>query len=348
MVALKAHEVERFMRSPAADMRMFLVYGSDSGAITERARTLEQMALKRGRGESVLRVGSDEIAAEPGRISDEANSSSLFGGEPVIGLRVLDGRHNVIGALQPLFDRPPEAAWLIVEAGDLNTTNPVRKAFEKAGSAVALPTFALSEKALSAFIESTVEDAGMTIDNAALELLEENLGGDRLAVRGELEKLILYAGAEKTIAAADVRAIVGDTTSSENDSLIDAALTGESEALEAGLVRLSAEAGSFVSVASAALRYLMQLQSLRASVDSGGGVSAVLDSARPPIFRQRRTAVETTLRLWSSNGLIEARRLIDATIQLTRHQPAIEDSAVSDALHKLALTARRLKRSSAA
>ena len=79
MVALKAHEVERFLKKPAEDIRLFLLYGSDSGAITERARTLEQLALKRGGGEAVLRVGSDELSAEPGRLADEANSASLFG-----------------------------------------------------------------------------------------------------------------------------------------------------------------------------------------------------------------------------------------------------------------------------
>lgn len=347
MVALKAHEVDRFIKSPPEGVRLFLVYGSDSGAITERARTIEKFALKRGRGESVLRMGSDEISAEPGRIADEANSSSLFGGEPVIGLRVLDGRHNVVGALQPLFDRPPEAAWLIVEAGELNTSSPIRKAFESSENAVALPTFELSEKALSAFIGSIADDSGLTIEDTALELLEENLGGDRLAVRGELEKLILYAGDRKTITAADVRAIVGDTTNSETDSLIDSALLGESEALEAGLIRLRAEGGSFVSVASAALRHLMQLQSLRAAVDAGKSASSVLDYARPPIFRARRAAVEGALQRWPSDRLAEARRAIDTAIALTRHQPSIEDSAISDALHRLALTARRLKRAAA-
>src|SRR3954462_10768662 len=120
MVAVKAHEVERFLKKPAEGVRLFLLYGSDSGAITERARALEQFALRHGKGEAVLRVGSDELSAEPGRVADEANSASLFGGEAVISLRVLDGRHNVIGALQSLLDRPPETAWVIVEAAELS------------------------------------------------------------------------------------------------------------------------------------------------------------------------------------------------------------------------------------
>jgi DNA polymerase-3 subunit delta len=324
---------------------MFLVYGSDSGAITERARMLEQLALKRGRGEAVLRIGSDELSNEPGRVADEANSASLFGGEPVIGLRVLDGRHNVAGALQPLFDRPPDAAWIVVEAGDLNTTNPIRKAFESSKAAVTLPTYELEGAGLEKFIRNAAKDAGLAIDDGALALLAQNLGGDRLAVRGELEKLFLFARDTKTIGVADVEAIVGDTTGAESDALIDSALLGDSEGLELGLGRLRAESGSFVSLASASLRHLLQLQSLRAAMDTGVGAGTVLSSARPPVFSRRRSTIESELERWPSENLRKARQQIDQAIYLTRLQPTIEESAISDAFHRLALTARKLKRS---
>jgi len=139
MVAVKAHEADRFVAAPPEHLRLFLVYGSDQGAITERARHLEQIALKRGGGETATRIGSDELSSDPGRIVDEVQSASLFGGEPVVTLRVADGRHNVIGAVAPVIDNPPDAAWLIIEAGDLAATSPLRKAFEKSDRAVAVP-----------------------------------------------------------------------------------------------------------------------------------------------------------------------------------------------------------------
>ena len=344
MVALKAHEAERFLKSPPKGIRLFLVYGNDPGAITERARAIEDLALELGGGESVLRVGSDEIAPNPGRVVDEVNSASLFGGEPVISLRVLDGRHNVIGALEPVLERPPEAAWLIVEAGELSTSSPLRKAFESSKSAVTLPTYQLEGKGLVAMIRAAADDAGLTIEEDALDLLEENLGGDRLAVRGELEKLFLYARAEKKISIADVSAIVGDTTRSEIDQLIDAALLGESETLEAGLGRMRAEGGSFAALGTLALRHLVTLQTLRAAVDSGKAASAVLDYARPPIFRARRSNVEASLERWPSDQLRQARQIVDQAVYMTRLQSAVEDAAISDALHRLALKARTLKR----
>jgi DNA polymerase-3 subunit delta len=343
MVALKAHEVDRFLAKPPEGIRLFLVYGSDSGAITERARALEQLALKRGRGEAVLRVGSDELSGEPGRVADEANSVSLFGGEPVISLRVLDGRHNVVGALQPLFERPPDAAWVIVEAGELNPTNALRKAFEASKSAATLPTFQAEGKDLDALIRAAADEHGITIEPAALELLAENLGGDRLAIRGELEKLFLYAQDQRVVTLADVAAIVGDTTESHTDQTIDAALLGDSEALETELGRMRAEASSFASLGATALRHLLSLQTLRAAMDDGQSASEVINYARPPIFSRRRSTIESELSRWPSPGLVEARRKMDQAIYRSRLQPSLEDAAISDALHAIALTSRRLK-----
>ena len=246
MVAVKAHEADRFLAAPPENLRLFLVYGSDQGAITERARHLERLGLSRGGGDSVTRLASDEIAADPGRIADEAYSASLFGGEPVLALRVIDGRHNVIGALQPLLDRPPEAAWLIVAAADLAASSPLRKAFERSSAAVAVPAYPLEGRGLAAFITAAAEEAGITVEPPALERLMESLSGDRLAGRGELEKLFLYVGDAKSVTVEAVEAIVGETTGARTDAVIDAALAGNSETLEAaGFVpRAAAQARS--------------------------------------------------------------------------------------------------------
>jgi len=347
MVALKAHEADRFLTSPPKGIRLFLLYGNDAGAITERARALENLALELGGGEEVLRIGSDEISDNPGRIADEVNSASLFGGEPVISVRVLDGRHNVIGALEPVLERPPDSSWLVVEAGELKPESPLRKAFEKAKTAVALPTYRLEGNGLTALIRESAKEAGLTVDDDALELLEENLGGDRLAVRGELEKLFLYAEGG-TISLGDVQAVVGDTVDAETDDLIDAALLGESEALETGLARLRAESGPFGSLGTLMLRHLLTLQTLRAAVDCGKSATAVIEDARPPIFRTRRSAVVNVLERWPSDSLREARRQVDQAVYRSRLQGNVEDVAISDALHRIALTARKLKRGSAA
>ena len=344
MVALKAQDADRTLAALPAAIRLFLIYGTDSGGVTERARLVEKIALERGRGDTVLRFGSDAISADPGRIVDEAYSASLFGGEPVISLRVLDGRHNVVGAVQSLLERPPENSWLIIEAGELAATSPLRKAFEASPRAVAVPTFQVEGAGLAALIRTAAEEAGLNVEPAAIELLVESLGGDRMACRSALEKLFLYVGDQGPVTVADVEAVVGDAAEYRSDSIIDAALLGESEALEAELDRLRAEGGSAAALGAQFLRHLIQLVGLRAAMGGGLSAAAAIDRARPPVFQRRRSAIEAQLKRWSPNDLSEARRRIADAVALTRRQPGLEVAAMSVALHGLAREARRLSR----
>ncbi len=171
----------------------------------------------------------------------------------------------------------------------------------------------------------------------------ENLGGDRLAIRGELEKLFLYLGDQKIVTVDAVEAIVGDTTAAKTDHAIDAALLGENEALEMALSRMRADGSSASALGALALRHLLQLQTLRAAVDAGESPSRAVDFARPPIFNRRRPTVEAELKRWPSDAIAEARRRIDRAVMQMRLEPALEDAAISEALHEIALTARRLK-----
>jgi DNA polymerase-3 subunit delta len=344
MVALKPREADRFLASPPTGVRLFLVYGNDAGAITERARLIERVALTRGGSDAVLRFGSETISSEPGRVAEEAYSASLFGGDPVISLRVQDGRHNVLGAIEAVLRSPPEAAWLVVEAGELSRTSALLGAFEAARHAAAVPCYQADASDLGSFVTAAAEGAELVVEPDALELLLETLGGDRMASRRELEKLFLYVGLEGRVTRAHVEAIIGDTVELRSDDVIDSALLGNNEAVESGLERLRAEGGSPSGLATQALRHLIMLQGLQGAVDSGGSASAVLERARPPVFARRRGAVQAALQLWPSTSIRAARARVAEAISLSRRRPALETAAVSAALHETALQARRLRR----
>lgn len=342
MVTVASAAGDRFAASPPDGIRLFLVYGPDAGAVTERARRLEAVAVQRGGGDRVLRLGSDELSADPGRLADEAYAASLFGGEPVISLRVLDGRHNVIGPVQPLLERPPEAAWLIVEAGELAKTSPLRTAFENAGFAAAVSTGAADADGIAALVQSVAAESNVTVAPDALDMLTHILGGDRLATRNELDKLVLYVGETGVARVEDVEAVVGETAEIRSGHIIDQSLLGGAEAVEADLLRLKAEGISASGLATQAVRHLIALQAMRINLDRGASADAAVRGAKPPIFFKRQPAVAAALRLWPYSALTRARTLLDQAVSLSRRQSALEFSAVSDALQRIASMARRL------
>ena len=343
---ISPRDIDRFVADPPKVVRLFLVFGPDAGAVSERARRLEAVAIARDpAGGSIVRLGPEQLSGDPGRLVDEAHATPLFGGDPILRVEARDARINLKAALDPLLERPPERATIIVEAGDLAAGNALRKAFEGAAQAAALPCYADGPQDVAALARSMAAEAGLTIEGPALEALVAQLGGDRLETRAEIEKLILYVGRDGRISPEHVAAIVGENVEVRADQLIDAALLGRSEAVAADLMRLEAEGASAAGLLTQSLRQVMALGLLRAEVEAGKPASAAVAAARPPIFFKRRDDVEAALRLWPQQRLRQARALIQNAILRSRRRPELDHALLSDALLRISDMGRRLDRS---
>ena len=346
MVAVKTNDADRFIADPPDGLRLFLVHGSDPGAVTERARALERTAQKRDpAGGNLIRLNSEELTSDPGRVSDEALSVSMFGGEPILSIRITDGRHNLMPALQPLMETPPDAAWIIVEAGELRRTNPLRKAFEAGAHAASIVCYELDTRDLGRMIGTMVAEAGLAIEDEALETLSAMLGADRMASRNEIEKLILYAGRDDPITLAHVTAAVGENLALRSDRIIDSTLLGRAGDMDDDLVRLQSEGQSASGLATQMLRHLMAMQLMRERIDKGSNARQAVEGARPPVFFKRKAQVTDALGRWPADHLRRARIVTGDAIAASRRMPLLEFELVSNAMHRIALMARRLGRS---
>ncbi len=103
----------------------------------------------------------------------------------------------------------------------------MRSLCEKSKVAAALPCYADNERELAQLIDEEMRAADLTIAADAHAALLEMIGGDRLASRNEIRKLVLYAKDQKNIELADVMAIVADASQIALDGLIDAVFAGK-------------------------------------------------------------------------------------------------------------------------
>jgi DNA polymerase III subunit delta len=345
MVAVKAQNLDRFLSDKAAATRLFLIYGPDQGAVSECAGEIEALARRRDpAGGTLKRFASEELSAAPGLLADEAYAGSLFGGAPILRLRVTDGRHNVAGALEPLIERPPEEAWVIVEAGELRPAAPLRKLFEQSASAASVACYASDPGEVARLCRQVLAEAGLEVEPDALAVLVSLLGADRMATRNELEKLVLFARGGGRVRIEDVEAIVGENVAVRGEEVVDAALLGDGEAVERALARLRAEGQSPQSLASAGIRQLIQMQALALERQDGRTAAQAVERARPPIFFKRRDAVTKIVSRWSRDDLAAARDWLGQALLGARRHSALEEALVSAALQRIAAIGQRLAR----
>jgi DNA polymerase-3 subunit delta len=344
MVALKPSEVEGFLRRPLERSFLVLVYGPDDGLVAERARRIVETAGGRAADPfSFVRLDGAAVADDPARLIDEATTVSLFGDRRIVWVRD-GGNRNLLPAVQPLLDAPPTDALVVIEAGDLKKGTGLRKKIEDHPAAVAIACWSDGAADLARLIDEETTASQLTIDRDARELLESLLGADRLASRGEIRKLCLYAQGRGRITLADVTAIVGDASAFALDELIDATAGGDVAGAESRLRRLIA-GGTPASVAGTALiRHFQLLERARAEVRPGRGAAEVVAALQPPVFFRRREAITRQITAWSPERLARALALLDEAMVRSRRLTTLADEVLDDAVLTLARVGRSARR----
>lgn len=342
MVQIKPQDTDRFLAKPHPAHRVVLIYGSDTGLVAERAAAFAKAVLAGSDDPfALVRLDSAEIAADTGRLADEANTIALFGGNRAIWIKI-SGNRPIQNAVEAVLAAPPTDSWIILEAGDLKKGTGLRKLCENAPGAAAIACYADNAAALDRLIESELQAAGLSIEADAKDALRNLLGSDRLASRGEIAKLALYAHGSSSVTLENVRAIVGDAGTSAVDEMVDAAALGDSQAFDQDFRRQIAAGTAPFVVANAALRHFQLLHRLRGIVDRGVPAKSVVDGV-PGLFFQRKARVEQALRLWTSDRLAIALERIDRAILESRLQAAIGSEIVGQVLLSIAVQARQAK-----
>lgn len=339
MVAVKAGDVEGALRRPDPRIGVFLFYGPDTGLINERARVVAERSVDDPSDPfQLIRIDGDDIAADPARLADEAGTMGLFGGKRAIWVKSTS--RNIAPAVDAVLKGELQDTVIVIEGGDLQKSSPLRILCERSQKALALPCYADTGRDLGAIVDEALKNGGFSITRDARTALLASLGGDRLATRGELAKLMLYAHGQREITLQDVDAIMSDVSSLAMDAVVDAAFGGEGTGLETGSRRLAAEGVNAAVLLGAALRHALMLLTARLTVEEGRPIPAVMETMRSLHFR-RKPLVERHLQRWTSASLKEAIALLQKSLLDTRRLAALDDTIAAKTLLDIARMARR-------
>ena len=194
--------------------------GSTASAIVEAARVLPMMSDRRIvvvlRGERLLkpkRRGKGADAEDPG---DDA-------GEPPSDL----------DALGDYVQAPVASTALVILAADIDRTRRASKTILK--HAVVVECWGLKTEKSPRFLDlrqaarmaeqlvrKAVAESGQQIDPAAARLVAERAGADIVRLRGDLQRLMLYAAGKPKISVADVQEVVSAETAQDDWAVTNA------------------------------------------------------------------------------------------------------------------------------
>lgn len=343
MAQKKAHEVDAWLRRPDPETRIVLIYGPDRGLVAERAQAfVKQAGLDADDPFSSLRVDASELEAAPGRLIDEAGTVPMFSSRRLIWIKGAGTHKQLADEVKMLAAAPPHDSVILIEAGDLKKGAGLRSVVESAGGAMALPCYADEGRSIESVIDEILSREQLTISLEARQALKANLGGDRLASRSELEKLVLYCHGQREVSLDDVTMMIGDVSGLNVDAAVDAVLSGNSETFDTTFSRLVSSGSHPFVVLSSAMRQFSQLLALRGDMEANGKpAAAAVTGARPPVFFARRKLIEMSLQRWSAAALSRALERLQAAILLTRQRPDLAAATARQALIALLVESAR-------
>lgn len=343
MSEIKSHEFEGFLQTAVRKHRLFVIYGPDRGLVSERARQIaEKTGVDLSDPFSLIKLDVGDLHNDPGRLIDETNAIGLFGGERLVWIRGAANEKSVVDGLHAIAASPPDAAFLIVEAGDLKKTAALRKLSDSSRAIIAIPCYADDARALNALVDHELAHENLRITPAARHMLLELLGGDRIASRNEVRKLALYCRGLNTIDEQHVIDIIGDASAVSADDAVDAILKGDSVGFLHATQKIIASKTSIFLVLQGCLRQFQLLDVMRAEMDEKRlQPGQVMQTHGRHLHFKRKPTIEQALRIWSSDAIGREMNRLQTAIFQTRQRQSLEDSIAMQTLLSTTLQSAR-------
>lgn len=340
MGAVKAHEAERALRSLGKDVRVVLIYGPDHGLVSERAGSLVSQHLAEGSDPfQLVRLDGADVAADPLKLADEANTIGLFGGQRAI--RVSATSRSLTAAVEPLLATPPVDALIVLEGGDLARNNALRVMIERSKTGLAVPCYADTGRTLEALLDDVLRDYNIKISQGARILLISRLGADRQLSRREIEKLATYCLDKARIDDIDVDMIVGDAAARDVDDVVDGMFAGQTERMDQSFKRLTIAGEDPVVLLGFVLRHALALLAARQRLEEDRIPMADALAAMRGISFTRRAAIESALARWSVSQLVKALGGLQNAMAQARQNPALSEELAARVLWNIARSGSR-------
>ncbi len=344
MVKIQAGRADAFARSPDAKAQAVLVYGPDSGLVRERVQALVASVLK-GDGDPfrLSDLDADSLRSDPARLADEVAALSLTGGRRVVKVR--DATDTISQIVERVLEDLIGDALVVFAAGDLGPRSSLRKIFESADNAAALPCYADDARSLDQVVREGLKEAGLSADPDVLAWLVDHMGGDRALSRREMEKLVLYKGTEngKAVTLQDAMACVGDTAAFDLDDLVYAMADGDQPTVQRIYGRMVAEGTSPISVLTAASRHLMRLHQVH-GFRAAGSLDQAMMKLRPPVFFKRKGQFKSQAGRWSPTLLARGLEVLTSAELMAKSTDMPGQALIERALMQIAAAAKSARR----
>ena len=298
-----AGQIRAALDRPTPDIRLYLLHGPDEAGAGEFARRL---AAALGPEAERVDLDASTLKNDPARLADEAASLSLFGG--VRFVRAGPIGDESLDALDALLAAERAGNPVVALAPAVKTTAKIVKLAIESKRALAFACYLPEGEAADRLLLEIAHAHGLRTTPTVARRIADACSGDRAVMTREIEKLALFLDADVDRPAdldeEALGAIGADLGEADASHATNALIEGDAARLGMEIARLTAEGGSPIPWLRAMARRLMTLAEMRADIDRGDGLEAVMKRHR--VFGREDAPTARALRRWSPAMLAQA------------------------------------------
>ncbi len=334
-------QIERGLAAPAG-RGFFLLYGpDDSGSRALAKRLAKAMGAEAER----IELSGSDLKGDPARLADEAASISLFGGARYIVIE--PAGDECLAAVEALIETPSATNPVVLIAGALKPASKLLKLALANPGALAFASYPPEGQEADRIASDMGRSLGLIVRPDVARRLAGASGGNRDVLEQELRKLALYLDAAPDrplpLDHEALDAVGADAGEADMSKLVDSVGNGDAALLQDELTRLASEGVEGIPILRAILRRMTLLARLRAQVDRGNSVDAVMAAQGKSLFWKEKGAVSKQLGRWRSDLIAKSvSRLLEAERQM-KASGAVGAAAADEELFAICRQAARLR-----
>jgi DNA polymerase-3 subunit delta len=334
-------QIARGVAAPAGH-GLFLLYGPDESGSRALAR---RVAAAMGAEAEQVELSGAELRGDPARLADEAASISLFGGARYVVIE--PAGDECTAAVEALLETPSATNPVVLIAGALKGASRLLKLVLAHPNALAFASYPPEGQEADRLASEMGRAAGLILSPDVARRVADAAGGNRDLLEQELAKLALYLDAAadrpQPLEHEALDAVGADAGEADLSRLVDSVGNGDVEMLQEELLRLESEGVEGIPILRALLRRMTLLARLRAEVERGNSVDAVMASQGKSLFWKDKKSVSKQLGRWRSDLVARSiGRLLEAERQM-KTSGALGAAAVDEELFAIARQAARLR-----
>ena len=296
-------KLPRQLAAPEPAIRFYLFYGPDEAG--SRALAAQLMAGL-GNAEKLALAGA-ALKSDPAALADEARAIGLFGGARLLWIE--PAGDEIVEAVEILLAAPAVDCPAVAIAGALRKTSALLKLAEANPLALAHVSYVPEGRDAERLVIDMGRAEGLRIEPELAARIAAGCANDRAMIGRELAKLALFLDAAperpRELDLTALESIGADYAEGDALRVGDHALAGDLATLVAELERLEGSGAEPIPILRAIQRRLLMLAPLRARIESGESVDAVMASMGKALFWKDKPLIRKLLTQWSAARLAQ-------------------------------------------